>query len=261
MSSISGGDAAKIILAVGAVAAGGYFIYKLANPGSTGGSCTDPSTPCGAAIQPLQAELQSCLDNFTALNTQIAQSGLAPTAGQQAALNSYTTCMQSVGSQIASTASGFVGPSLAQEAFEAVMVVGVTAAIGKYGLPGLGDALAAYRRSGLVTTAVSDAGSASSVIENASVADAYESGLITDATASEWAGVVQGVADNSAAVIASTYNELAAEGYITNDVAQQYITDLSESVAADADSVISFIEQGGVGYAPLARGCLTCAGA
>lgn len=249
-SSADAGTWVKIIVAGGIAVGGIYFIYKLANPGAAGGSCTDPSTPCGAALAPLQQELQSCLDQFTQLNAQIAQSGVAPTPGQLAALASYTACMNSVGAQITTTASNFVTPSLAQNVFEAITVIGVTAAIAKFGLPGLGNAIANARRNGLITTSISEGGSAASVIENGTVLTAENSGLITADTATEWANAVGSVAQNSVTEVGAFYNELASEGYITEEVAAAAIDDLTASITADATAVSDFIESGALGYAP-----------
>jgi hypothetical protein len=253
---------AKAGAIVGAVALGGYFVYKIINPGAVGGSCTTPGTPCYEATSGYQSQLQVCMNEFTQLNTTIATQVTAPTAGQAAAMNNLTTCMKNAAAGIASASAAFIPPDQVNELVEGAILVAATIAISKYGLPGLAGFINTLRSGGQITTELEDSGSFSSIVANATAWLAQQDDLISSADADAWTSLINNVTDNAVQETTDFYQGLADSGYIAQEIADQTISDLTDSITSDAQTLIDAL--GGLAASPpyleppQVQGCTTC---
>ncbi len=232
------------LIVVGALGIGGYFVYKIANPSVPGGSCSTVGSPCYTAVQPYQEQFQSCLNSYTQLNTQIAQSGQAPTAAQIATLANYTQCMNDAAASIASVAKGYEPQSNITQIISGIVEVAFAAAVLRYGLPALGTFIANLRASGGIRTALQDGSSVSSVITNGTTQLARSLNLLDNTEIDAWEAAVNAISDNSVTDVEALYATLAEEDVISQAVASAEIAALTSSIDADASATIEALIAG-----------------
>jgi hypothetical protein len=241
MGKLTSEDAKTLVIlaaGLGGVATVAYFVYALANPGPKGGSCTTPGTPCYNALLPYQQEFQSCLNQYTQLWSQIAQSGQAPTDAQLQVSAQLRDCMDVAAGNVANTAQEYVPDNWAT-LLEQVITAAALIAFAAYGLPGIADFVNRLRSQGEITTKASNGAGIAAIVFDATVQYAALNNLISSTQVTAWETAVGSFAGNDILAVSVFYNSLVNIGLLTVYPAALQINAMTATIAADANAVLA----------------------
>lgn len=242
---MKGSDVA--LAAIGVGVAGGVVaaVYYSFNAGPPGGSCDcakDPNSPCCAALAPYEQTYQSCLSQYTQLWSQIVKGGQAPTASQQADLDSLKACMDQAAKDIATTASQYIPQnsiaSLIDDIGEAIIVVAAGVAVA-YGLKGFGSFLSSRRAGGQVKTGAGNPAGIAALMSDGIVQYASANALITAESASAFTSSLDVNASNDLFNLGEFYDSLVAEQVFSQSFATTQINSYTSTINADAETTIA----------------------
>jgi hypothetical protein len=230
--------------AVGAVAVGGYALLTLVKgvTGPSGGSCTDPSTPCGAAVAPYAQEFQSCLTQYTQYFNQFVsedQSASPPTGlttSQLATLANLQSCMDTAAKGIGAAAQSYGQSPL--DTIAAYAAPAFAAAVVVVGLAG------AYKLIGSGSTASTIAASVRSAILEARAAAGDITSSFASAISNELSSLTQTATADDAAALSDYYSQ----GLIALADEEAIAAEDASALADDLASLQSVFDALAVGY-------------
>jgi hypothetical protein len=239
------GTLLKAGVAVGAIVIVGAVAYKVIGSvtGPPGGSCSDTSSPCYQALQPLEQEFAACAQQYNTTLAQFIQedsaNGTGITSDQQSVLNQLTACMNTYAKQIATTAQGYGVNGL-----DTVLAYLGEGGAGLLALVGLGKFVQYYQ-----TSPATGAGAAS-VLNDATIQDAADAGEITAESASAFSSQLQSTTQDLISADQAALNDYVGAGILTADDAAQIAAADADAFEADAETVVSALE-GLAGYSPM----------
>ena len=232
----------KAAVGLGAVVAGGYVVYTVANSFTqgSGGNCSDPNSACGQALAPYQQELQSCANQYSSYMQQYATAdsaaGTAMTSAQLSVLSQLESCMNTAAAGQASVAKNFnqsveaiVGSQVGTAIEVAVGLVGIAVAVRV--LTGSGAAavirnavVQALAEAGqisssaasLISEQLGSLGSVSVTADSIELADWASESFISAAVADSLASSDSAVLDSSIAAVQTALADIGAAGYPQN---------------------------------------------
>ena len=234
-------DSTKIVIAaIGIAGAVGVAVYAIETlTGPVGGSCNDPSTPCGAATAPYKQEFLKCsklywtyLDSFLKEDAA-ANTGL--TAAQLSELGYLKTCMDTAAANIAKTAHQYAPADaigiLASSVGDAV-IIGAA-------LVGFSYILKVIR-----TTPISGASNAN-IADNVVMRGNVDNGVITPEQASALSDQLSSLTEENIASFEDFTSLLVESEVITEETASALVA--AAETAMDADEAETAAELAGVG--------------
>jgi hypothetical protein len=228
---------ATILGVGGAVIVGGIAVYEFFNPGPSGGSCTQPGTPCYAAVQPCVQAFNAAASQYSFYYDQFLKTdtaaGTGITGAQQSVLATLQASMDHWANCIATNAKPYTPPSiqgvLASYIGEGILVA---ATIGTLG----------YAASKIIPTlraaqAPTTGSIGANAIENAYTQAAVETGEMTPSAVPGFQVTVTTSAQDDIVADTSAIQAYVADALIDPTIADTIIAD--DTVAINADTSIT----------------------
>jgi len=235
-------DWQKAVLYAGGIAGAiglGYFALKsFLQPGTVGGPCTDPSTPCGAAIQPYVQQYQSCAQQYANYMNQFLQedsaNGTGLTESQTSILNALQQCMDQNASNIAAVAKQYTPTQ-------------VTSVLAYWGGAAIGIVAAAYGIGTIIkslrTSNVPYSGSAvGNAIKNALTELAGKLGKISPQSAAALSNQLPTLASNDVSDANAFFDALSSAEIVSVEDAVALADDEASAILDDTSDVVDFLE-------------------
>jgi hypothetical protein len=221
----------------GALGLGYFAIKSFLQPGATGGPCTDPSTPCGASIQPWVQQYQNCANQYANYMNQFLKedsaNGTGLTQSQLSTLNTLQQCMDQAANNIATIAKQYTPTQ-------------VTAVLAYWGAAALGIVATAYGIATIIkslrTSNVPYSGAAvGNAIKNALTELAGKLGIISPESATALSNQLPTLASSDISDSNAFFDALSSAEILSVEDAVALADDEASAILDDASAVIDFL--------------------